>query len=321
MSIEFENTLITEFSKLDFNNFSVDLSQHHLFLCGGEVDAKASIPLSFRDRLVTYSASSEPDIHNAIVLAEKFKDYFKDNAFTDLLAFEEEIANISTLVIIFLESPGSLVELGMFCSKPDFYKKLIIVVPEEEIESEDSFIYLGPLEYIRKKDPTSVVTYPWPKPDDDNYDIGNVIDLCDVINTKIKLFHKKEKFKQDHSGHVALLICEIVALSYPVLISDIELVLASMDINISKQTVSRHLYLLMKIGLVKQLHYSNYQYYYPSSEQHNKIKFGHSKTKHVIDIPKIRMSIRKSFILSDNSLAKKRGNALKQIKKKMEGDA
>lgn len=320
MSIEFENALINEFSKLDFNNFSVDLSEHHLFLCGGEIDAKASIPPSFRDRLVTYSASSVPDIHNAIVLAEKFKDYFKDNTYTDLLAFEEEIANISTLVIIFLESPGSLVELGMFCSKPDFYKKLIIVVPEEEIESEDSFIYLGPLEYIRKKDSTSVVTYPWPKSDDNNYDIGNVIDLCDVINTKVKLFPKKEKFKQEHSGHIALLICEIVALSYPVLVSDIELVLESMCINISKPTVSRHLYLLIKIGLVKLLHYSSYQYYYPSKGHQDKIKFGHSKTKQVIDITKTRISIRKSFVLSDNSLARKRVNALKLITKKLEGD-
>ncbi len=320
MSIEFENALIDEFDQLDCNNFTVDLSAHHLFVCGGIVNAKAEIPPSFRDRLVTYTASSEPHIHNAFVLAEHFKDYFKDNIYTDLLAFEDDIANISTLVIIFLESPGSLVELGMFCSKPNLYKKLVIVAPQEETNGEDSFIYLGPLEYIRKNDSSSVVVYPWPDAHDENYDIGNVIDLCEVIKHKLQSIPRTEKFKKDNSGHLALLICEIVTLSYPILIGEIELVLESMDIDTPQSVIYRCLYLLTKVGLIKKLSYSTYQYYYPSNTNQKKIKFGRTKKELVVDILKIRISIRKSFVMANDALSRKRKNALVQIRKDMEGD-
>ena len=151
MSVDYENALIEEFQQLDAFHSTVLFPESLLFTCGGEVDGTALIPPSFRDRFVSYTAVNNPNIYNGIVLAEKFKDYFKDNAYTDLLIFEDDIALISTLVIIFLESPGSLVELGMFCSKPDSYKKLVVVAPYDKVEKEDSFIYLGPLEYIRKK--------------------------------------------------------------------------------------------------------------------------------------------------------------------------
>jgi len=160
VSKTFDDTIVEEFCLLDKNNFHVNLSGHRLFLCGGPIDATAAYPVSFRDRLYTYTATKASSLHDSFVLAEHFKDYFKKNTYTDLLAFEDDIASLSTLVIIFLESPGALVELGMFCNKPGFYKKLIIIAPQKKVQEEDSFIFLGPLEYIKKKDSTSVAIFP-----------------------------------------------------------------------------------------------------------------------------------------------------------------
>ncbi|WP_020407263.1 retron St85 family effector protein [Hahella ganghwensis] len=145
MSREFEEALITEFSKAKPQDFRVNLKEHKIFLCGGPVDAAQPAPPSFRDRLVAYLECRRRDISKSIILAESFKDYFKENAYSDLLVFEDDIGSICSLVVIFLESPGSLVELGMFCSKPNFFRKLLIVAPNEEIQAEDSFIFLGPL--------------------------------------------------------------------------------------------------------------------------------------------------------------------------------
>jgi len=281
------------------------------------VDATEIIPPSFRDRLISYTVRTDPLIHDAFVLAENFKDYFKDNAYTDLLMFEDDIASISTLVIIFLESPGSLVELGMFCNKPEFYKKLIIIAPQEEVSDEDSFIYLGPLEYIRRKDHSSVAIYPWPKPDITDYDDDNIEDLCDIIREKLKLSSKNEKFSLDNSGHKALLIYEIIALCFPILIGEIEISLAAIDIKIPIKTISRYLYLLNKIGLIEKLQYSNYQYYYPTKINQNKIKFGWTKNKLSVDTPKIKMSILETFVHATDPQSKKRKNARKQILKRI----
>ena len=67
----------------------------------------------------------------------------------------------------------------MFCTKPDFFKKLIIVAPQEEVRGEDSFIYLGPLENIRKKNLQLLQVYPWPYKIL-NYENSHLEDLCAV---------------------------------------------------------------------------------------------------------------------------------------------
>jgi hypothetical protein len=317
--------VIEEFGKLDSKKFSVLFSKHHIFLCGGPVDAGQTVPPSFRDRFVTYTVNNDSDIHDALILAENFKDYFKENIYSDLLVFENEIANLSTLVLIFLESPGSLVELGMFCSKPNFYKKLVIVAPQKEIQEENSFIFLGPIENIQKKDRTSVAIYPWPDPNILKYDESNLLDLLSHINEKLTTISSKNKsgkFDVSNSGHNALLICEIIRLCYPVLISEIELTLEALNISMTTNDISRYLYLLSKFKLINKQHYSGgYKYYFPTKLNDQKIKLSTTNEAQIIDPAKIRMSIMQSFVLSKDSSSMKRKNAQKQIIEKLSGGA
>lgn len=311
VSVEFENTIIQEFENLDYNKFNVNLSKHRIFVCGGEVNNSAAIPPSFRHRFISYTNIKEEEIYESIVLAEKFKDYFKENTYSDLLVFEDEIANISTIVIIFLESPGSLVELGMLCNKPNFYRKLVIVAPQEETESEESFIYLGPLEYIRKKESTSVAIYPWPSSKVSNYDNDYLRDLCEIIKGKLYNLQKSVKFSPDNSGHMAFLVYEIVRLCYPVLIGEIELAFEALGLNVSSSDVSRHIYLLSRLNLISHNLYSSYRYYYPLELNLKTVRFGKSRNDKVVDSQKIQMSINKSYILSEDQQSRKRRTAKK----------
>lgn len=313
MSAKFEDTLIETFEKLSIGKFKVNLESHHLFVCGGLVDITTKFPPSFRHRFVSYSAIHYPLIHNAIVQAETFKDYFKENAYPDLLIFEEEIANLASLVIIFLESPGSLVELGMFCTKPDFYKKLVIVAPQEEVSGEDSFIYLGPLENIKKKEPTSVAIYPWPDPNSNEYEHEHLEDLCKSIDEKLSLLPKNIGFNESNSGHIALLIAEIVRINHPILIGEIEYALLSLDLDIKPSEITRHLYLLNKLEIIDSLFYSRYKYYYPQNPINRFFSFGKTSLGSGFDEKKIRMKMLQTFVASDDSQSKKRQNAMKQI--------
>ncbi|MEX1199905.1 MAG: retron St85 family effector protein [Methylophaga sp.] len=319
MSIAYENALIDEFQQLDIDKFSVNLTDNFIFTCGGQVDAKETFPPSFRDRFLSYTAKKHPIIYSGIVLAEAFKDYFRENAYSDLLVFEDDIAQISSVILVFLESPGSLVELGMFCSKPDSYKKLVIVAPRDEVESEDSFIYLGPLEYIRKKHPTSVAIYPWPDPKVAEYDPSQIQDLCHIINDKLENLDKSQKLSQGNSGHLALLISEIVSICYPILLSDIDLVLQALGIDITQTTISRYLYLLTSLGLIAKEKYSNYHYYYPLRSHKKRINFSVTKSKKPVDVINIRMRLMQSFINDDDPISIKRRNAQKLIIEKLAG--
>ncbi|HCG5966408.1 TPA: retron St85 family effector protein [Vibrio parahaemolyticus] len=125
MSTKFENAIIEAFEKYDVRNFKINYPDHRIFVCGGQIDITEPIPLSFRQRLIGKLAATYPHIESEIVLAESFKDYFREHAYRDLLTFEDDIAQLASVVVIFLESPGSLVELGMFCTKPNFYKNYL----------------------------------------------------------------------------------------------------------------------------------------------------------------------------------------------------
>lgn len=317
LTTSFENSLTNEFEKLDKTRFKVSLNKNFIFLCGGVVDVKSTHPVSFRDRFLRFASSAKSPIIDYCVLAENFKDYFKENAYKDLLVFEDEIANISTLILIFLESAGSLVELGMFCSKPNFYKKLIIVAPQKEIEAEDSFIYLGPLEHIRKKDPSSVAIYPWPLPNSEDYEKDHLEDLMSCIENKLKLSPSNVEFDSANSGHLALLIFEIIRLSYPILVGEIELSIIALEINIDESEVYRHIYLLTKLNMISMHQYSSYKYYYPLLPDVKTINFGKSKEDKVSDANKIKMSINNSYIMNKDESSRKRRTAKQQIIEKL----
>lgn len=309
----FEDCLIDIFSDLNFNNFQVEYSIKKFFLCGGEINIANECTPSFRDRFMRHSANRYEDIFDSIVLAESFKDYFKENVYTDLLIFERDIANIATLVIIILESPGALVELGMFCNKTDLYNKLIIVANHKHTENEDSFIYLGPLEYIRKKDPTSVAEYPW----DDKVqksDFHSLEDLCLVINDKVESYPSSEKFKYDNSGHISFLIAEIITLCYPILIGEIELIFMALEIEVSLSQIKRSLYLLSKISVINSRKYgTSYKFYYPLLKDKKTVRYGATKSGKKADSLTLRMAIIQSFISQTDQLSERRANVLKLI--------
>ncbi|WP_100657046.1 retron St85 family effector protein [Alteromonas flava] len=316
MDKDFENAVIDEFGKLRWQRFKVNHIKSHIFMCGGEVDGGKAIPPSLRDRLCSFSSVQEnKSVFNATILAESFKDYFKENIFNNLLMFEDAIASISSVILIFLESPGSLVEFGMFASRPEFYQKLIIVAPHQDIQKEDSFIFLGPLEHIKKHSESSVLVYPWPDNKIAKYDNEHLQDLYDHVNSKLQSIPKQSKFNKDESGHMSHLVYEIVRLSYPILFGEIEMALMALDLEQDQTQVRRHLYMLEKLNFIAKFIYGTYTFYYPLLDARKAIQFGKDKNDRILDSLTIQMSINQSYVLNETDQARKRRTAKKEIRK------
>lgn len=314
----YETALKREFSLLNTKNFYVTFSPPIIFVCGGKADNKKPIPQSMRERIFTHFNIHEKELFTYCLKAEDFKDYFKDDAYNDLLEFEEDIANISTLIIICLESPGSLVELGMFSSSKSILGRLVILAPSEEVESEDSFIFLGPLSYLSKKDELSVLTYPWPDNSVEKYNHMNMITLD--IHKKLKKIDKKVKFLTDNSGHIAMLIYDIIHISHPIKQHEILLALDSMGIIFSNERLSKILYLLEKVNLISHTIYSHVKYFFDIKDTIRRIRFGKTIKNTIKDTPSLMMAIRQSYVITDNEQSKKRSYALAQINKIKERD-
>ena len=315
---EFEEKLKEQFSQLTYENFHALLSVKKLFVCGGEMDAAAHPSISFRNQFLTFTAENNVEFDSAIVCAEEFKDYYKNDNYNDLVTFEDDIASLSTLVIIFLESPGSLVELGLYCSRKQYHKKLLVVAPENKVSDEDSFIFLGPLKYIEKSSEDSVVIYSFPEKNVD-FDNATTDDLCSAISLKIDKSNDIEKFITNNSCHLAHLIAEIVRLCFPIQIGEIETCFKSLKIEFVQSQVKRLLYLLEKLNFLNHIKYSSNTYYFPTDPDERLMSFGRTKNEKTLESSKLFISIRQSFVLNNHPNSKRRQNVLKKITKKIIG--
>lgn len=309
----FDDQLIEEFQNFEHSRFIVSFLPPRIFLCGGPVDVGAVIPKSVRQRLISYFSAHDYDFYNACIQAENFNDYFKEGAYSDLLEFETDIANIATLIVICLESPGSLVELGLFCMDSNTIKKLLVLVPQEELDKEDSFIFLGPLQSIRRINEESILAYPWPRGDVLNYEHTNI--MVTDIRRRLEKMPKSQKFSSANPAHIALLIHDIILLAHPITLAEIELALMAFNVDIDNASVSRLLYLLEKIEFIKFTTYSSVKYYFDAPGSSRRIKFGVDVNGRTRDTPAIIMAFRKTYALSDDEQSRKRRLALKQINK------
>ncbi|MEQ4675609.1 retron St85 family effector protein [Providencia vermicola] len=314
----YENALLSQFEKLNPSVFTVEYLPALVFVCGGPcvIDSKnPPVYDSLRDRIFTYTAAYDDELYSSLVLAENFHDYFKDGAYENLMQFEDDIASVSTLIIICLESAGSLVELGLFCNKKSLANKLLVFAPSEETESESSFIFLGPISSLQKIDERSVSIYPWPTGDSIKY--PHIEHVVGDIKERLRNIKKTERFNIKNQGHLAILINEIILLAFPIKIGEIEFALYSMNIDIESKVISRLLYLLNRLKLISNKHYSGVSYYYPCDGKKSRVKFGKSSEGKIVEFTDIKVAMRQSFLMADildsDERARKRRNVLSII--------
>ncbi|MCO7200301.1 retron St85 family effector protein [Pseudoalteromonas sp. OANN1] len=326
----YNETVEAIFSELNHNNFVVNFSKPPIiFVCGGPING-LGIAESVRQRVFDHFAKvantkndkdDPPQIIDHLIAAEDFKDYFKNSIYDDLMKFEDDIASIASLVVIFLESAGSLVELGLFCNRKELKDRILVFVPSEELEAKNntpaysSFIYLGAMQSLKNRNKSSVQAYPWADPNVLQYDELEFI--ASDIQKKLCSLKNQEKFDGMNSGHIALLTHDIIKLCEVPKFHEIEMCFICLDIDVSSKDIERSLYLLEKFKLASFYEYSGTKYYYVLDTNLTKIRFGKTIKSKTVSHADLQMQVRTSIIpeLSKDSseVAKKRLNAFKKI--------
>ncbi len=131
--------------KLQFLDQSQALDQISIFLCGGGDAAQAN----FRRALGKHLSN--------IVSKYSYRVYYPEDMFVelilghkryDLLTLENLLARNVHCVVILLESPGTLTELGAFANHDGLKDKLVIVL-DPKYKKHPSFIVRGPIRYLK----------------------------------------------------------------------------------------------------------------------------------------------------------------------------
>ena len=248
-----------------------------IFLCGGPTKSDSEDPTSARDFFLRRIRKTNPELAERIFLAEKVatwaQDMIRERYTPDLLTLESHLSSLASAVSLIVESPGSIAELGSFCLLPGARDRLMVVVREAWMTSK-SFISLGPIAYLKNgsaDDANPVYIYPWDVKWDGSAKqlLPNLADLsvhADQFIEDLMAFENnvsgEPKFDSRNSGHLSLLIGDLIATFSALKIKEIISLLEQMGIqDIDTRTIKGHLFLLEKLDLIKKEYYRSTEYY------------------------------------------------------------
>ena len=130
-----------------------------VFLCGGASNRGYK---SLRDKVRTLLENEKKTLWY-----KPFKIFYPEDLLievlnktkdADLLSYEQFLANNSHVIVIICESAGSLVELGAFTNNEYTVDKVIAAV-DKNLAKHKSFIMLGPIKYLKKRNKLNVIEY------------------------------------------------------------------------------------------------------------------------------------------------------------------
>lgn len=256
--------------EIDVSRSAVEPFDGFVFLCGGPFrDTAPPNPLlSLRHHALRMAAGRSNRIADrSVIVAEHATELLQSGDFGDLLEFENHLAALAACIVIFLESPGAIAELGSFAVMHDVRSKVLVVCEQLFAEPPTSFIQLGPIASLRKRDPLSVHTYPFHDNGPDGIRVSEALvdecwaDLEQGITDFAKRAVRGSAFDAAELPHQLILMLELVTLFTAMRLTEISACLAVFGCKLSKAHLTRSLKMLVKFNLLAVRHWGHEQFY------------------------------------------------------------
>ena len=257
--------LLIDFAKsLNVDGCRVQNTPNLIFLCGGKIARHTDPCLSARDYFWRHLLQNEPALAGRVRLAEKVNAWFHSEGeyYPDLLELEEDLAHLADIIILFVESPGSIAELGAFAAL-DALKHKTLAVMNNSLASPNSFIADGPVRRFKTNNPEYVRYFTWDSEDLDNADTQQEFDeiateLSDVLKTRDAEYRREVRFNPgQYPGHVLLLIADLIRIPGVATRTDVSECLKELGVSHSTRNLERQLSVLTSLGFVTTERRSN----------------------------------------------------------------
>lgn len=243
---------------------SVEALPGLLAIFGGSLSSVQEItsgtaPKSFRDMYVQWLDKNDPKIRSMVLMPENYEDWNNFNVYSDLLLFEADLGYITSAIVIFLEAPGSIAELGAFSQIESLKDRLVIVVIDDR-HPKKSFISLGPLRQLEEKDKDSVCVIPAIHPTE-------LLNDIDVVNAAIlkKMEGNKTKraFNPNEIQHQFALAIDLISFIEVATFTDLKQLFEFFRVAVNDHRIQQILFTLEKSGLVQKRRYGGNSFYGP----------------------------------------------------------
>ncbi len=238
-----------------------------VFLCGGRVGEAATPPASGRDVFLRFLADINQLGDARIIRAEVANQMLAESHFEDLLDLEEHVAAVVDGVILFLESAGSICELGAFSRINEIREKLFVFVMSDHANGQ-SFITQGPLKSLSRRDKSDrqIASYHWVS-DTRNASISDYV-LPDMLKDSVEHISNRygvsEKLNIERKGDEIFCVLACVFILRAGLISEIHECMLEIFPLVTRGVIFKALDTLTIAGLLKVVNNGRKQKYYIS---------------------------------------------------------
>lgn len=220
--------------------------------------------LSWRDSYVRWVHSNRGDIRDVLLMPESYSEWNTFNNYSDLLRFEADLGFLTAAVVIFLESPGSIAELGAFSQIESLRDRLVVVV-EDSRHPKASFISLGPLRQLENDFQRGSICV---IPKSDGFSLtADINTVVKAIDDKLKATKTSDKrpFDPEHTRHQFTLALDAICLMEAVTATEIEQVFQKFGVDANLPRIRQILFTLHQTKLVRYRRYGGIDYYLPTT--------------------------------------------------------
>jgi hypothetical protein len=257
-------------SKVDFDKSKIIQPRKLVFVCGGKKSGDSAAPTSMREVLLAKAEASgnRGEFGGVkVILAEAAVDYLAKSSFTNLLDLERYIAAVVHAVVLIVESPGSICELGAFVMAPEIRKKLIVVM-QSEYQFRSSFITTGAIKYFEENETEApVFGYHWLTDSNtrvitvEDFVVDEMLVALPAAIEAVHRVHAKEAFKDDQTGHLIFLtlaFCHILRAAKQI---EIKQCFESVNIQILEKELKHYIDILVICDLIKPFTHGKLVFY------------------------------------------------------------
>ena len=251
-----------------------------VLLCGGKVavkeradDPEPPTP-SLRHAIINSSS------HVEFYYPEQITSWHEDSTFKNLVQYEIELAAVCSIIVLIIESAGSIAELGAFSQQDELQEKLIVI--KSTNFKNDSFIELGILRFIRESNSilsSPVKSYPWNVKSPSKIEGDIVNDVILSIQEELKSIPKSQSLSDRSFSHATTLIRELIRLFVALKKVEISKYLDNFCFLVSDNELKRKLFLLEKFKLIEAIEYDGAIYYCCTDTDYNTLRLSAIKGK------------------------------------------
>jgi hypothetical protein len=290
---------IVDFAKsLRVDRCRIKNTPNLIFLCGGKVTESGDYK-SARDYFYRHLRRNVAGIAGRVRLAEVVNAWFRKSPFPDLLELENYLADLADITVLFVESPGSIAELGAFAASDRLRPRTLAVLNENLRGSEPSFISEGPVQKITNESSDLVHYYDWDQEHlnstSTKRDLREMADgITEFLIARDKSHPKEQSFDRSKHGHVLLIVADLIRIAGVTTTTDISSCLKELGSDSDQAQMARYFWLLESMSFIKLVRRSSQTFYVTNSSK-SFMRYAYQPGVSLRDQNRIKAAIRSSL--------------------------